>query len=126
MSISDWSSDVCSSDLGFAPVRPADHQRLIELMEGVEDIPGAALHEGLPWTWQSYPEFLDALDDRPYDVDLATQVPHGALRLHVMGERGAAREPATPQDIEEMARLAKEGIEAGALDRKSTRLNSSH
>src|SRR3546814_18279521 len=91
MSISDWSSDVCSSDLGFAPVRPADHQRLIELMEGVEDIPGAALHEGLPWTWQSYPEFLDALDDRPYDVDLATQVPHCALRLHVTGERVAAR-----------------------------------
>src|SRR3546814_82301 len=107
--------------VGFAPVRPADHQRLIELMEGVEDIPGAALHEGLPWTWQSYPEFLDALDDRPYDVDLATQVPHGALRLHVMGERGAAREPATPQDIEEMARLAKEGIEAGALGFSTSR-----
>src|SRR3546814_14945902 len=90
-------------------------------MEGVEDIPGASLHEGLPWTWQSYPEFLDALDDRPYDVDLATQVPHGALRLHVMGERGAAREPATPQDIEEMARLAKEGIEAGALGFSTSR-----
>src|SRR3546814_4333010 len=84
-------------------------------MEGVEDIPGAALHEGLPWTWQSYPEFLDALDYRPYDVDLATQVPHGALRLHVMGERGAAREPDNPQAIEEIARLAKECIEAGAL-----------
>src|SRR3546814_7322849 len=90
-------------------------------MEGVEDIPGASLHEGLPWTWPSYPQFLDALDDRPYDVDPATQVPHGALRLHVMGERGAAREPATPQDIEEMARLAKEGIEAGALGFSTSR-----
>ena len=101
--------------VGFAPVRPSDHQRLIELMEGVEDIPGAALHEGLPWTWQSFPEFLDALDDRPYDVDLATQVPHSALRLNVMGERGAAREPATPEDIEAMAALAAQGIRAGGL-----------
>ena len=101
--------------VGFAPVRPADHQRLIELMEGVEDIPGTALHEGLPWTWRSFPEFLDALDGRAYDVDLATQVPHGALRLHVMGERGAAREPATPEDIEAMARLAAEGVAAGGL-----------
>jgi N-acyl-D-aspartate/D-glutamate deacylase len=101
--------------VGFAPVRPADHQRLIELMEGVEDIPGTALHEGLPWTWQSFPEFLDALAGRAYDVDLATQVPHGALRLHVMGERGAAREPATPDDIEAMARLAAAGIDAGGL-----------
>ena len=89
--------------VGFAPVRPADHDRLIQLMEGVEDIPGAALHEGLPWTWQSFPEFLDALDGRPYDVDLATHVPHGALRLNVMGERGAQREMATPDDIEAMA-----------------------
>ncbi len=101
--------------VGFAPVRPEDHQRLIELMEGVEDIPGAALHEGLPWTWQTFAEFLDALDDRVYDIDIATQVPHGALRLHVMGERGAAREDATPEDIEAMARLAAAGIEAGAL-----------
>jgi N-acyl-D-aspartate/D-glutamate deacylase len=107
--------------VGFAPVRPADHDRLIELMEGVEDIPGAALHEGLPWTWQSFPEFLDALDGRHYDVDLATHVPHGALRLHVMGERGAQREMATPEDIEAMAALAREAVEAGAIGFSTSR-----
>src|SRR5829696_6619998 len=99
--------------VGFAPVRPADHERLIELMEGVEDNPGTALHEGLSWTWRSFPEFLDALDGRHYDVDLATHVPHGALRLHVMGERGAQREMATPEDIEGMAALAQQAVEAG-------------
>jgi N-acyl-D-aspartate/D-glutamate deacylase len=107
--------------VGFAPVRPADHDRLIELMEGVEDIPGAALHEGLPWTWQSFPEFLDALDGRRYDVDIATHVPHGALRLNVMGERGAQRETATPEDIEAMAALAREAVEAGAIGFSTSR-----
>ena len=101
--------------VGFAPVRPADHDRLIELMEGVEDIPGVALHEGLSWEWQSFPEYLDDIDAKPRDIDLGAQVPHGAMRLHVMGERGANREPATPEDIAAMAEVARQAIEAGAL-----------
>jgi N-acyl-D-aspartate/D-glutamate deacylase len=101
--------------VGFAPVHERDHDRLVELMEGVEDIPGSALHEGLTWNWTSFGEFLDAVDARPHDMDVAAQVPHGALRLHVMGERGADHEDATPDDIVAMAELAREGIEAGGL-----------
>ncbi len=101
--------------VGFAPVHDADHGKLIELMEGVEDIPGAALHEGLKWNWNSFDEFLDAVDSLPHDIDVAAQVPHGALRLHVMGERGADHEDATPEDISAMAELARQGIEAGGL-----------
>ncbi len=101
--------------VGFAPCRPADHDMLIRLMEGVEDIPGVVLTEGLAWNWESFPEFLDALESRPHDIDFAAQLPHGALRVYVMGERGANRDPATPEEIAEMARLAGEAMDAGAL-----------
>ncbi|HEX3567108.1 MAG TPA: amidohydrolase family protein, partial [Acidimicrobiales bacterium] len=101
--------------VGFAPVRTQDRERLIELMEGVEDIPGTALHEGLAWDWESFPEYMDAVASRPHDIDIGLQVPHGALRLYVMGERGAVRDAARPEEIAEMARLAREAVEAGAL-----------
>ncbi len=107
--------------VGFAPARPEHRDRLIELMEGVEDIPGVALHEGLAWNWESFDEFLTALEALPHDVDLATQVPHAALRVHTMGERAAAHEPATPAEIAAMAALAGEGIRAGALGFSTSR-----
>jgi N-acyl-D-aspartate/D-glutamate deacylase len=107
--------------VGFAPVSKGDRDRLIELMEGVEDIPGTALHEGLSWAWESFPEYLDALERRAYDVDIAAQVPHGALRVRVMGERAAAYEQATPQEAAEMGRLAKEAVLAGAAGFSTSR-----
>jgi N-acyl-D-aspartate/D-glutamate deacylase len=108
--------------VGFAPVRSNHHDMLISLMEGVEDIPEVVMKEGLPWTWASFPDYLDMLDSRQFDVDVATQVPHAALRVFVMGERGANREDATAEDRSKMAKLAAEGIEAGAFGFSTSRL----
>ena len=107
--------------VGFAPARPDQHQMLIELMEGVEDIPGAALSEGIKWDWETFPQFLDALERSPLAVDVGTHVPHGPVRTYVMGERGARNEAATAQDISEMAAIVKEGIQAGALGFSTSR-----
>ena len=107
--------------VGFAPVRRTDHDLLIELMEGVEDIPGAALHEGITWEWESFPDYLDFLAQRHFDMDIGAQLPHGALRVYVMGARGADREPATPDDIAAMRDLTTAAIQAGALGFSSSR-----
>src|SRR5258708_4764104 len=101
--------------VGFAPVKIEDRQRLIELMEGVEDIPGAALHEGLSWSWESFGQYLDALESRPRDMDLGAQLPHGALRVFVMGERAARLEEATPEEVAQMRVLAADAMRAGAI-----------
>ncbi len=108
--------------VGFAPVRPDQREMLISLMEGVEDIPEVVLSEGLPWTWESFPEYLNTLESRHFDVDVATQVPHAALRVYVMDKRGANREPATRNDRGKMASLAAEGIRAGAFGFSTSRL----
>ena len=101
--------------VGFAPVHKAHHQALIDLMEGVEDIPGIALAEGLKWDWESFPDYLDALSRLPRTIDVAAQVAHHPLRVFVMGERAINRETATADDIERMARLTEEALRAGAF-----------
>ncbi len=107
--------------VGFAPARPDRHQWLIGLMEGVEDIPGTALAEGIDWQWESFPEYLDAIERMRRAIDVAAQVPHGAVRAYVMGERGAKNEASTPEDVAEMARIVREALAAGALGFSTSR-----
>jgi N-acyl-D-aspartate/D-glutamate deacylase len=129
-----WSSQLLSSSIngvttaligncgvGFAPCLPERRDMLVKLMEGVEDLPEVVLTEGLPWNWESFPEFLDALAARRYDTDIAAMVTHAPLRVHVMGERAEAHAEATPAECAEMARLAAEGLAAGAVGISTSR-----
>ena len=129
-----WSQDITPSSqngvttavmgncgVGFAPCRPSDHQRLIQLMEGVEDIPEPVLSAGLPWAWESFPDYMDWLSQRSFDMDIGAQLPHAALRVYVMGERGARRDPATPEDNRAMSALAGDAVRAGALGFSTSR-----
>ena len=110
--------------VGFAPCHPEHRAMLVELMEAIEDIPAAVLNQGLPWNWRTFPEFLELLASRKFDVDIAAQVPHGALRVNVMGERAVRREVATAQDREQMARLLGEAVRAGAVGFSSSRIRA--
>ena len=107
--------------VGFAPARRDQHDWLIGLMEGVEDIPGSALAEGMNWGWETFPEYLDTLDQCKWTMDVGTQIAHGAVRAYVMGERGARNEVATPEDIAAMKQVVKEAISAGALGFSTSR-----
>ncbi len=129
-----WSHDISPSSqngvttaimgncgVGFAPCRPTDHQRLIQLMEGVEDIPEPVLEAGIPWAWESFPDYMEWLGRRAFDLDIGAQLPHAALRVYVMGERGARRDPATADDNRTMAALARDAVRAGALGFSTSR-----
>src|SRR3978361_2263613 len=129
-----WSQDITPSSqngvttaimgncgVGFAPCRRSDHQRLIQLMEGVEDIPEPVLSAGLPWAWESFPDYMEWLSKRHFDMDIGAQLPHAALRVYVMGERGARRDPATPEDNKAMAALAGDAVRSGALGFSTSR-----
>ncbi|MBR0829279.1 amidohydrolase family protein [Bradyrhizobium manausense] len=129
-----WSQDITPSSqngvttaimgncgVGFAPCKPADHTRLIQLMEGVEDIPEPVLSAGIPWAWESFPDYMDWLAKRDFDIDVGAQLPHAALRVYVMGERGARRDPSTAVDNAAMAKLAGEAVRSGALGFSTSR-----
>ncbi|MGY3603379.1 MULTISPECIES: N-acyl-D-amino-acid deacylase family protein [unclassified Bradyrhizobium] len=129
-----WSQDITPSSqngvttaimgncgVGFAPCRPSDHTRLIQLMEGVEDIPEPVLSAGIPWEWESFPDYMNWLSKRSFDVDIGAQLPHAALRVYVMGERGARRDPSTVEDNRQMAALAGDAVRAGALGFSTSR-----
>jgi N-acyl-D-aspartate/D-glutamate deacylase len=107
--------------VGFAPCKPADRDKLVELMEGVEDIPSPVLHEGLNWQWESFPEYLAALRKRDRDIDVCALLPHAAVRVFVMGERAIQHEAATKEDIEEMRRITAEAMRAGAFGFSTSR-----
>ena len=107
--------------VGFAPCKPADREKLIELMEGVEDIPGAVMHEGLRWEWESFGEYLNALDRRPRDIDVCALLPHAAVRVYVMGERAIALENANQADIAQMREITREAMQAGAFGFSTSR-----
>jgi len=109
--------------VGFAPCRAEDHDVLVDVMAGVEDIPGVVMVDGLPWDWETFPEYLDAVESRKRDIDVAAYLPHSPLRVYVMGRRGAEREPATTEDLDRMRALAKEAIEIGAIGFASSRFS---